>query len=450
MRINWFSPLPPDHTEIANYTARLLPALNRHFDAEVWTSTGKWERELDTICRVHPFRHDTMDWKELNLGGIPVYHIGNNIHFHGEIIRVARACPGVVVLHDLMMHETVLNLCLYRGHGRPEYFDILYRHGGKEAVRQGQRFLDRGEIDTNELSIKYPLFDYVISNARGIITHNPLNVDALRACSPAPVMYAPLPYVRGSELHQPVMRGPKADAPYGIIIFGFLGSSNRRLKPFLEAFSSSPRKDRYTISIAGKYPEKDVKRWIRELSLEGHVKTHGFVPEETLEKLLLKSDLCINLRWPSRGESSATLLRIWNHSLPALVTDTDYYSTLPRDAVALVDPAREREDILAHLEDFADDPVPYFNKGLAARGHLEREHSTDAFARFLRNFLPEVEASKGIPHAQATGKTLAGRFLSGYPDPLQRQHLASVCAREISLWGGHRSALPLDSDNVGN
>ena len=42
MKINWFSPLPPDHTEIANYTARLLPALERKFDTTVWTATKKW------------------------------------------------------------------------------------------------------------------------------------------------------------------------------------------------------------------------------------------------------------------------------------------------------------------------------------------------------------------------------------------------------------------------
>ena len=434
MKISWFSPLPQDHTEIANYTARLLPALNRHFETEIWTSTEDYDEELGGLSGIQAFDYSSMDWKRLNLGGIPVYHIGNNIHFHGEIIRVAQACPGIVVLHDLAMHETAMNLCLYRGHGRPEYFDILYRHGGKEAVELGRRFLDKREIDTNELSTRYPLFEYVISNARGIITHNPLSIGALRACSPAPVMYAPLPYVRRSELREPVKRRARADEPYRIIMFGFLGSSNRRLKPFLEAFSSCKCKDRYHVSIAGKYPEKDVRQWIRKLSLENHVTTHGFVTEEFLETLLTESDLCINLRWPSRGESSATLLRIWNHSLPAIVTDTDYYSTLPKDAVVTVDPANELDDIRTCLDDFANDPAPYFEKGLAARQRLEREHSTDAFAQFLMDFLPMVEASKGIAHAQAAGKAIANRFLSGYPDPVERQRLTAVCAGEISRW----------------
>ncbi len=434
MKINWFSPLPPDHTEIANYTARLLPALERKFDTTVWTATNKWNGELNEICRINRFSEKSIDWKTINLGGFPIYHIGNNIHFHGDIIKAARACPGIVVVHDLSVHETVMNLCLYRGHGRAEYFDILYRFGGSKAVDMGKQFLDDQSIDTNTLSEKYPLFEYVLRNARGVITHNPLNARVIRGFSPAPVLYAPLPYVRRTDILPPVVRTEKSETPYQLVLFGYLGSSNRRLKPFLEAFKECKSRNRFKIVIAGKYREKEVGQWIQDLSLGKHVKPMGFLPEDDLEILLHESDLCINLRWPSRGESSATLLRIWNHSLPSLVTNTDYYSTVPKDAVSMVDPYNEKADIISHLEAFALNPEPYYQKGLAAREHLEREHSTDAFAGFLGDFLPTVEAARGLPQPQAFGKTLARDYFSNYPDPSARDELAKVCAKEVALW----------------
>jgi glycosyltransferase involved in cell wall biosynthesis len=434
MKISWFSPLPPDHTDIANYTVRLLPALGRAFETTVYTEAKSWDPGIDELCPVKRFTPETLDWKALNTGGIPIYHIGNNIHYHGDIIKVARRCPGIVVLHDLSIHETVLNLCLKRGHGRAEYFDILHRFGGPGAVEMGKAFLDERSISTNTLSDAYPLFEYALRSARGIITHNPLNVETIRAFTAAPVLYAPLPYVRRSEVHPPVDRHDRESRTYKIVLFGFLGSSNRRLRPFLEAFAKSGCTDRFEVTIAGKYPRNEVEKWIRDLSLDRHVKLRGFIPGDELDGLLKASDLCINLRWPSRGEASGSLLRTWNQSLPVIVTSTAFYASLPEDAVAFVNPQREEEEIISHLQAFARDPHPYFKMGLAAREHLVREHSTDAFVGFLEGFIPEVERARGLPYPQTFGKDLARRFIANYPDPLARRSLQDTCAEEISGW----------------
>jgi len=100
----------------------------------------------------------------------------------------------------------------------------------------------------------------------------------------------------------------------------------------------------------------------------------------------------------------------------------------------MVNPNNEKEDIISHLNAFSLNPEPYYEKGLAARVHLEREHSTDAFAGFLEDFLPVVESSRGLPQPQAFGKTLARNYISNYPDPAAREELAKVCAKEVARW----------------
>ncbi len=435
MRLEWFSPLPPDHTEIGNVTARILPALAAAFEITVHTETRRWDPALEGVCPVRGFTAGSLDWKALNTGGLPVYHAGNNVHFHGETIRVARRCPGVVVLHDLALHETVANLCLLKGGGRAEYLDVLRRHGGAEAVALGRAYLEGGKVDADRAATAYPLHEYVLENAAGVIVHNPLNAEAARRCTPAPLLYAPLPFLGRAAMAPPRPPPESRGGPLRIVLFGFLGAANRRVRPFLEALAGTPARGRFTVEIAGTYPQDEVKRWIRELGLSARVRLHGYLPDAGLDRLLAACDLAVNLRWPSRGESSGTLLRAWNHSLPALVTDTAYYSTLPRDCAAFVRPDHEQADIRAHLEAFAAEPERYRALGRAGRAHLERQHAAEAFVAHLRAFLPEVMAWRGRVWPQLFGRALARDFLADYPAAADRPALLRRCAAEVAQWG---------------
>lgn len=434
MKVSWFSPLPPAHTEIGNVTGRLLPALSSHFELSVFTSTKDWDSRFAGFCPVTSISKGFSDWKGLHLGGVPVYHIGNNIHFHEEIITVALKCPGIVVLHDLALHETILNLCLRKGSGRAGYFDILHRHYGSEAVDKGRDFLEHQKGDINDLSVSYPLFEYVLENALGVITHNPLNAETIRNFTPAPILYAPLPFTEKVSMAEPVRRAAKVSQPYKILVFGFLGSSNRRLHAFLKALSASEVRDYFSVTIGGTYPESDVKKWIRDLDLKEHVNLKGYLSDEELEALLHSSDLIPNLRWPSRGESSGTLLRIWNHSLPALVTDTAFYSTLPRDTVAFVDPQNEEKSIQGHLSAFVKQPETYFAMGLSGRKRLEEQHSSEVFIEHLKSFIPEVNRWKGCLYPQIFGRRLVKERLADYPHAAARMGLITKCTEELATW----------------
>ena len=52
MKINWFSPLLPARTDIAHYTARILPALKSSAQITLWTHQPEWDRELENHARV--------------------------------------------------------------------------------------------------------------------------------------------------------------------------------------------------------------------------------------------------------------------------------------------------------------------------------------------------------------------------------------------------------------
>ena len=96
MKVAYYSPLPPERTGIADYSALLLPELQRRLDVEV-VRRGR---------RRAPRGAD-----------VSLYHIGNNPDAHGWIVAALRRRRGVVVLHDFVLHHLIAGLTVGRGDG---------------------------------------------------------------------------------------------------------------------------------------------------------------------------------------------------------------------------------------------------------------------------------------------------------------------------------------------
>ena len=91
VKVALFSPMPPERSGIADYTALLLPALRDR-------------------CDVVPVRHGS---KRPPRGtDLAVYHVGNDPEAHGWIVDALRRTPGVVVLHDFVLHHLVAGLTI--------------------------------------------------------------------------------------------------------------------------------------------------------------------------------------------------------------------------------------------------------------------------------------------------------------------------------------------------
>src|SRR5438876_15340 len=88
MKVAYFSPLPPERTGISEYSELLLPALRELVDVQVVARGQSAPRGAD-VC---------------------LYHVGNNPDAHGWIVEALRKRPGVVVLHDFVLHHLVAGL----------------------------------------------------------------------------------------------------------------------------------------------------------------------------------------------------------------------------------------------------------------------------------------------------------------------------------------------------
>ena len=93
----------------------------------------------------------------------------------------------------------------------------------------------------------------------------------------------------------------------------------------------------------------DLSRMIHESGLEENVIITGFVTEDILINLLNMSDFCVNLRYPTAGETSRSVLQIMSLGKPVIVSNVGWFSELPDDTCLKVDIDRYESAILSEF-----------------------------------------------------------------------------------------------------
>ena len=425
LRLNWFSPLPPARTAIGHYALLVLPALARHAEVTVWTDRPYWPTELEGHATVRQW--DGRSWPELNSADVTLYHIGNNARFHGWILDVARQHPGVVVLHETRLHELFAAQLLDNAPDETAYLSAVRQCHGMAAVLHAQRFV-RGEATAGELADAIPLTELALERARGVVVHTRTafrEVAALGRCS---ALQLELPYTAGPP---PARR--ERDGVLRLVVFGYL-AANRRLHSLLEAIATFPGRQQLRLDIFGELDDGEpLADRIRELDLGDIVQVRGFVPEADLDDVLGRSDLAVNLRFPTMGEASHSQLRIWSGGLASLVTRTGWYAELPPETVGFVDPAKEVADLHDHFRAALAQPETLHAMGEAGRRHLETRHDPEIYVRDLLAGLDLMTKTPGSILGEA-GASVAGIVAASGIRGSARAALVRRAAEELCRW----------------
>ncbi len=355
MKVAYYSPFPPERTGIADYSALLLPALRARLEV-VAPKRGKHAR-----------------------AAVSVYHVGNNPEFHGWIVDALRRDPGVVVLHDFVLHHLVAGLTLARKDVNG-YLRAMEREAGLPG-----RLLALGVVDGcvpplwSTRPEDFPLAGEVLDLATGLIVHSRHVADSARAAGFAgPIWHIPMPVWPAPAVEPGAIDG---DPVIGSV--GFL-NANKRIPQLLEAFAVlRKRHPRARLVLAGpEAPGLELDRRIAALGLEGAVERHGYVDEDRFWSLIAACDACVSLRWPTMGETSAGVIRVLSLAKPLVVSDVDAFSELPDGVLKVKPDEREVESLAAALLFLADPERRKAMTGYAVHEH-ELGHVADLYVAAL-------------------------------------------------------------------
>lgn len=420
MILNWFSPLPPMASGIGFHTLRILPHLARHADVRVYTDAPQCPDSYDerAVSEIHHGQFNEADFD--------VFNLGNNIEIHPTAWNLSLARTGLVVLHDLSYHHYFSMLFLEKL-GRPDVYEALMQaYYGARGLDAAKARIE-GSVTSNELALEFPLTALAASGACGMVSHNEDKRSAYEGVN-RPLRILPLPYSSSSVSMDAINERRRDRKRRRVIMFGYMGE-NRRIRPVLRALSKVETRDRIQLDIYGVVPDMlRVPELISELDLDDCVKLHGFVEEDELDEALGSADLAVNLRNPSMGEASLSQLRIWDNALGSLVTNRNWYASLPEGSVFPVDPDEEQAQLIAHFERLVSTPEPYWEAGAVGRRILLDRHDPDHYAAELIDFIRELPVERASMALDPVKAALATNRFPWWTEKSDDEALASTRA----------------------
>ncbi|HLJ46015.1 MAG TPA: glycosyltransferase [Bryobacteraceae bacterium] len=397
MKVAFFSPLPPAKSGIADYSAALLAELKRL--AEVTTFTSK------------PELFDPTDFD------VALYQIGNN-PYHDFCYEAALKFPGVVVIHEANLHHLIAEITIKRGDW-DAYLRELEYDGGPAALAFGQR------VRALQVGPDYegvPMLRRLLQFSRGVVVHSECVATQVREAGFAgPIAKIPhgawIP--TADRLAYRHRLGLDETTPL-IGTFGFL----KPYKRIAESLRALRRLIRFQpnirmILVGEPHPELCLGSLIQSLDLGAHVRVMGFTPIEDFVGLIAACDIVLNLRFPTVGENSGTLMRSLGLGKAVVVSNVGSFCELPDD-VCLKTPvdASEEDHIFEYLNLLVSRPEIAQKLGSQAQRWVERECNWPSVADRYVDFLDSVLHPR--PYAGETDSipALPGKVEQAFSLPL--------------------------------
>jgi len=361
VKVAYYAPLPPARTGVADYAAALLAALRR------CGSVDPRARHAD----------------------VALYHLGNN-QLHRQIYRRALAQPGVVVLHDAVLHHFFLGSL-----DRAAYIDeFVYNYGEWHRALAEDLWRGRASSGFDRRYFDYPMLKRIAERSRAVVVHNPAAARMVRQHAPAatvieiPHLFAPpeLPAAWEAIRMRQSLGVPTHAFLFGV--FGYLRES-KRLFAVLRTFNRLRQVGPDArLLIAGPFVSSDLARAAAPLLTGPGIARLPYLGERDFWRTALAVDACINLRYPAAGETSGIAIRLMGVAKPVLLTDGEENSRYPAAACLRIEPGLAEEDSLWHNMFLLTSMKECAGEiGLRASGHIVERHQAVQIAEQYWNTL---------------------------------------------------------------
>ncbi len=244
----------------------------------------------------------------------------------------------------------------------------------------------------------YPLFERAVDASLGVIVHNQFTRGRVLASRPL-TRTAVVPHhlslgdLPGTSFEEARSAVGIAPGDFAVATFGFLTES-KRPGVLLGAFARLRREvpDARLLIVGEVSPHFDFERVFKPEMREG-VTITGRLDLDRFLLYMQACDVAVNLRHPTAGETSGTVIRLLGMGKPLVVNDTGSFAEIPDDCCAKVALDDTEEDLLlAYLRRLARDEPLRLRMGENARRHMAAHHSLAGSARGYADFLRETVA----------------------------------------------------------
>ena len=385
-----FTPLPPQRSGISDYSRELLPFLAEL--AEITLFVDNPDLVLDEIKAsyvIRPYSDYATTHQQFD---IPLYHLGNS-SLHKSIYKTFTQFPGLVVLHDYVLHHFFSDQTAWSDLSR--YQRELGYNEGIAGTNLGWQTIFAG-IDPNPYA--RPLNGRVLNLSLGLIAHSQFVINKIQQHNPN------LPTAKIPQL-MPLQKGKsKKEAlpfPEDAIIFASIGliTPSKQIEFALRAFAqiAATNSHVYYLLVGDVSADLDLDHLLNTLQIKDRVFYVGYADNlQSFVDWITTTDIIVNLRYPTTGETSATALRAMATGKPIIVFNHGWYAEIAQDACVQL-PILDEQALLQSMEKLATSLTLREQIGKRALEYIETichpKHVAQNYVDFIRTVLQNYGAS---------------------------------------------------------
>ncbi|MFX3632170.1 MAG: glycosyltransferase [Candidatus Pristimantibacillus sp.] len=375
----FFSPLNPQASGISDYSEELLVYLQEFFDIKIFINGN--QPTNDYI--ISNFEILDINFQRNRLEAIKnrLYHVGNN-EIHDWIYDTLKLYPGVVLLHDLNLYGLYVYTTFLRGLKQQFVNELKYSNGVK-GLEAGRQLLDNG---THPDSQQFPMFNKVIDLSTSVIVHSEWIKESLTLNLSYKGKIEVIP--QGCILEDDINSSSKIELKNKLnmhksrLALGVFGHviPNKRVDKIIKSFAillkTNPDIDLYIVGHADIKIKQELMKLAKQLNADKSIIFIDSPDIEVFKQYIKACDVCINLRWPTMGETSATLTRALGYGVPCIVSNVGSYKEYPDDIVWKVDVDQVEEELLvAYLLELCNNKPLCLEMGKIAEKYMKKKHS---------------------------------------------------------------------------
>ncbi|MGV7240795.1 glycosyltransferase [Caballeronia sp. M23-90] len=405
-RLAFVSPLPPDKSGIAGYSAELLPLLSTHYEIDIIHDgqvTDPWIRRNLAVVTCDQFEANPTRYDRV------LYHFGNSA-FHVEMPRLLLKIPGTVVLHDFYLSGLFWTL---QATGRePRALDVQIEHSHGIVG-----LLEHLCVNSAERSVtKYPCNLSILENANGIISHSKYSRDLARSWYGPNVAsrWKVLPLLRNRDCFMArdearALLNLPTDA-FIVCSFGMVAPAFKLNDVIVEAWAQSQLglQDNCRLVFVGERTDQAFfDERIATLVSEGriaHCSTTGYVSDAEYDMWLSACDVCVQLRAQSRGETSAAVFDGMAAGKQVIINAHATLNEVPDKNVIKVSEQVSARELSSVLETSYREPDARELMGRHAAAYIRQHHGP---GNVLAGYVAAIEAFALASASKKTAEVLA-------------------------------------------
>lgn len=389
------SPFNPEQSGISDYSEILVQALQEQFEITLLIKNYEMTNPyLKVTCRILKYGRDEIPFEEFDY---IVYNIGNQPYYHDYIYRCCLEHPGLVILHDFSLYYLFIGV-----HSQDR--DVLrgiYRltgASGLHTVKEAIQNISRDLLACKHLAGELPLNQELLRSKNKFMVHSDYTYQrVIETGCVAPEQVRKINHIAliddATEYMERDILFDKYGVPKDALILtslGFIGNTklNHIVCKVVEKLSQELEKKLCYVMVGeGNYTAAGENKSVEDY-VDGRtiIKT-GYTEIIEFNSFIKYSDIIINLRHPSMGETSGALIRILGLGKVCIISDEAWFSEIPEDCAIKIGIDNIEKALEGKIRELIDNKAMCVQYEERAKEYIKAEYGAEEIVKQIQAYL---------------------------------------------------------------